>query len=92
MGIVPMPGLRAYWEAEFFYGPIADVISRTQFQLLLSVIHFADNMSVSKETRMADKLWKTRPWLDLLQSNCQRMIDVRKDQIAHWPMICAKRG
>ena len=61
IGIVRMPGLRVYWDQETRYGPVADIMSRNRFQLLLTVIHFIDNMSVSEDAKKADKMWKIRP-------------------------------
>ena len=70
MGIVCMPGIRAYWESETRYDPVASVMSRNRFQLLLTRIHFVDNLATDDETKKADKLWKIRPWLDMFRSNC----------------------
>lgn len=36
MGLVQMFGARQYWESEVHSGPVADIMSRNQFNLLLS--------------------------------------------------------
>ncbi|KAL6462492.1 hypothetical protein MHYP_G00289140 [Metynnis hypsauchen] len=63
MGLVQMSGVCQYWESEVRYGPVADVMSRNRFNLLLSVIHFVDNETASEEVKK-DRLWKVRPFLD----------------------------
>ena len=50
MGLVQMSGVRKYWESEVRYGPVADVMSRNRFSLLLSVMHFVDNGKATDET------------------------------------------
>ena len=46
MGLVQMPRVRAYWEAESRYAPIADTMARNRFEKIASVIHFTDNLTV----------------------------------------------
>ena len=81
MGLVSMPGIRPYWESETRYHPIANIMSRNRFQLLLTVLHFVDNLSVSDETKKSDKLWKIRPWLDKLRQNCLQVIPEEKNSV-----------
>ena len=70
MGLVEMTGTRNYWETETRFGPVADVMSRNRFLLLLSVIHFVNNDNVSEEDRVKDKLWKLRPFLKMFRDQC----------------------
>ncbi|CAB4023629.1 Hypothetical predicted protein [Paramuricea clavata] len=69
MGLVEMPSIRMYWEKETRYPPVTEVMSRNRFQLLLSLIHFVDNETVSEETKK-DRLWKIRPFLDMFRARC----------------------
>lgn len=73
MGLVQMPGNRVYWENDTYYKPVAEVMSRNRFQLLLRSIHFVDNFCISDD-QTKDKLWKIRPWLDKLRQNCQAVV------------------
>lgn len=45
-------------------------MSRNRFQSLLYSIHFVDNFSITEDMKVADKLWKVRPFLNELQMNC----------------------
>ena len=68
MGLVQMPRVRAYWEAESRYAPIADIMGRNRFEKLTSFLHFCDNLNVTPEEK-GDKLWKVRPWLNELRNS-----------------------
>jgi hypothetical protein len=70
MGLVKMSGIRQYWETASAFEPVCSVMSRNRFTALLYSLHFVDNMSVTEETKQADKLWKIRPWLDAIRTNC----------------------
>ena len=69
MALVEMPSIRMYWEKETRYPPVTEVMSRNRFQLLLSLIHFVDNETVSEETKK-DRLWKIQPFLDMFRARC----------------------
>ena len=68
MGLSQMPSVRAYWEAETYYAPIADIMPRNRFEKLLTMLHFQDNSAT--EEMKKDKAWKIRPWLSALRSQC----------------------
>ena len=68
MGLSQMPSVRAYWEAETYYAPVADVMSRNRFEKLLTSLHFQDN-NASEDVKR-DKAWKIRPWLSSLRERC----------------------
>lgn len=67
MGIVQMNNIRMYCETDIRYGPFADFMSRNRFQTLLSVTHFVNN---DTEDDKKDKLWKLRPFLNMLRDQC----------------------
>ena len=68
MGLTQMPSVRAFWETETYYAPVADIMSRNRFEKLVSVLHFQDNDA--SEDIKRDKAWKVRPWLDALREQC----------------------
>ena len=67
MGIVKMNNIKDYWSNFTYYEPIASVMSRNRFQVLLRYIHFVDNEDpqVDKTT----KVWKIQPVLEHLRQN-----------------------
>lgn len=67
MGLVQMPRVRAYWETDSRYPPIADAISRNRFEKIATMIHFINNMSVTDDQKK-DKLLKVRPWIEQLRN------------------------
>ena len=71
MGLVQMSGYRAYWEADTRYEPVASVMPRNRFLLILSMIHFVDNL---EEHNAGDKVWKIRPWLRSFRENCLKVV------------------
>ena len=68
MGLAQMPSVRAYWETETFYAPVANVMTRNRFEKLLTSLHFQDN-NVPEDVKR-DKAWKIRPWLSTLRERC----------------------
>ena len=60
--------------------PVADVMSRNRFQLILSMIHFVDNESVSDVTKK-DRLWKIRPFLNLFRTQCTNISPMQHQSI-----------
>ena len=90
MGLVCMPGTRVYWENETWYGPVADIMSRNRFQSLLTLVHFVDNLGVDDVTKQADTLWKIRPWLAMLRSNCLKITMEEKNSIDE--MMVSNKG
>ena len=67
MGLVQMPAQRSYWESYMSYTGVSSVMSRNRFQSALRNIHFVDNLNVSGEEKLQDRLWKLRPWLNDLR-------------------------
>jgi hypothetical protein len=68
MGLVQMPRVRAYWETESRFSPIADAISRNRFEKIATMIHFVNNLTVTEEQKK-DKVWKIRPWIEKLRNS-----------------------
>lgn len=66
MGLVKMPSISSYWEAELRYEPIAEQMSRNRFAKLCILLHFIDNTDVTDEEK-EDRIWKLRPWLNSLR-------------------------
>lgn len=90
MGLVRMSGVRQYWESETAYEPVCSVMSRNRFQLLLTRLHFINNLEVSDADKKKDKLWKIRPWLSSLRGNC---LKIRPEEYhAVDEMMCQYRG
>ncbi len=59
MGLVQMSGIRAYWENGTNHEPVSGVMSRNRFQLLVTVIHFVNNLTVTDDDKKADKLMES---------------------------------
>lgn len=55
-------------------------MSRNQFNLLRSVIHFVDNEMASEEVKK-DRLWKLRPFLDSFRRQCLTIAPRQKQSI-----------
>ncbi|KAJ6648949.1 PiggyBac transposable element-derived protein 4 [Pseudolycoriella hygida] len=66
MGIVKLPGIHMYWSKNQFYRNafVPQVMSRNRFQLLLKMIHFANDDDIA-----GDRLGKVRNLLNLLEKN-----------------------
>ena len=70
MGLVQMPNVRCYWEEDCRYTAVADIMSRTRFESLMTTIQFVDNsITPTEAATKADKYWKLRPWTDALSKN-----------------------
>ena len=65
-GIVSLPSYKCYWSQQLRYSPVADVMSRNRFQLLLENLHFVNNDEIDKN----DKLAKIRPIVDIVRNQC----------------------
>ena len=67
-GVVKMPSVGCYWEAETRYPAVADMMSRNRFQKITSYLHIKDNILVTDAEKL-DRAWKIRCWLDDLNAN-----------------------
>ena len=66
MGIVSLPSYKCYWSQQVRYSPVADVMSRNRFQLLLENFYFVNNDEIDKN----DKLAKITPIVDNVRNQC----------------------
>ena len=69
MGIVQLPSYRLFWSQSFRYEPIAEVMPKNRFLDLLSNLHFANNLEIEKQ----DKLAKIRPIIDGVREECVKV-------------------
>ena len=81
IGIVRMPGLRVYWDQETRYGPVADIMSRNRFQLLLTVIYFIDKICLCLKTKRRQISCGKCPRLTKVRSNCLQVTGEEKNAI-----------
>ncbi|KAG8190312.1 hypothetical protein JTE90_012598 [Oedothorax gibbosus] len=56
-----------YWESEFQYPPVADIISRDRFLALRKNFHIVE---VNRPLENENKLWKVQPILDAFKEVC----------------------
>ena len=82
MGINELPELRDYWSTHEYlrYAPIADRISRNQFEKITQYLHFVDNTSLPSQGEGYSRLQKVEPVITALKAkfqypHCQVSID-----------------
>ena len=68
VGIVQMSAYSNYWTAETRVNIIADTMSRKRYKELRMSIHLVDN--TLQDQNKQDKLFKLRPLLEIVRSNC----------------------
>ena len=68
---------RSYWETFSGYTVSSSIFSCKRFETLMSSIHFADNNSVTEETKKIERQWKLCPWISSLRQN---FLDVSPDE------------
>ena len=80
MGIVQLPRYRLYWSTELRYGGVADYMSRDDFDTISRFIHFNDNAQLitNRKDDKYDALYKVRPLLDILRSQCLKVEPLQK--------------
>lgn len=63
-----LPGKRYYWDSnpDMHVDFISNAMRRNKFELIMKFLHSADNNKVDA----TDKLWKLRPVLKIVKSNC----------------------
>jgi hypothetical protein len=83
MGIVQLPRYRLYWSTELRYGGVADYMSRDDFDTMSRFIHFDDNAQLitNRKDDKYDALYKVRPLLDILRSQCLKVEPLQKQSI-----------
>ncbi|XP_067300961.1 piggyBac transposable element-derived protein 2-like [Pseudorasbora parva] len=74
MTVVRMPSYRMYWQTATRYDPIATVMGRKRFDNLRTYIHMNDNTNVKQKGEPGyDPLFKVRPVLEKVRSNCLKV-------------------
>lgn len=65
MGLVPLGNLQSYWESTGIYqmNIPQNIMSRNRFQILLKMLHFANNEDIQK----GDRLGKIQPLIDIME-------------------------
>nr|XP_033335543.1 piggyBac transposable element-derived protein 4-like [Megalopta genalis] len=77
MGLVKLPAIHHYWSNDPAYlqtFPRA-VMSRNRFELLLRMLHFADN----KNDNGSNRLYKIQPIIDILETNYKKYYNPTED-------------
>ena len=69
MGIVDLPSHKLYWSSNLRYEPIASVLPRNRYQTLTTNLHFANNLDIAAD----DKLAKICPIIDMVQDMCVKI-------------------
>ncbi|KAL7635477.1 UNVERIFIED_CONTAM: hypothetical protein RMT77_014546 [Armadillidium vulgare] len=79
MGLNRKGSIDEYWsKSPLFESPLTEkLMSRNKFQLLLNLVHFADNNSIEKGNRIG----KIAPLIDLLVKNFQSVFCPPKDVV-----------
>ena len=73
MGINELPELRDYWSTHEYlrYAPIADRISRNQFEKITRYLHFVDNTTLPSRGEGYSRLQKVEPVITALKAKFQ---------------------
>lgn len=71
MGIVPYPEMHLYWSKSKLYDRelVFGTMSRDRFQLLLSLMHFSDNIAYADQ----HKIYKVKPLYDMIVERFQNV-------------------
>jgi hypothetical protein len=77
MGVVKMNCVRDYWATSTFFEPVAEVMTRQRFELLMRYLHLVDNEIADKTT----KDWKLKPFLSALKGNCLRVVQEQHEAV-----------
>ena len=90
MGIVSLPKIPQYWSTKwpFFSSNFSSIMKRDRLQLLLKMLHLADNSSMIPCRQPGhDKLFKLRPLLDSLVEKFKLMYRPNKELAVDESMI-----
>ena len=77
MAIVIISQYEMYWSPEFCYDRVRSAMTLKKYKLIRRFIHANDNTNKRSPENVNDKLFKLRPLLDLVRSNC---VKVKKEQ------------
>ncbi|XP_014616305.1 PREDICTED: piggyBac transposable element-derived protein 4-like [Polistes canadensis] len=77
MGLVKLPSLHLYWSHDPAYMQTfpKKIMSRNRFELLLRMIHFADN----RKSNGSNRLYKIQPLIDTLEINFKKYYNPTED-------------
>ena len=62
-----------YWSLEFRYERVAMAMRLKRYDTLRKFLHVNDNDSRNNPENSNNKLFKVRPWLDLVRNNCIKL-------------------
>lgn len=68
MGIIKLPSYRDYWNKDYRYPLIADVMPLKKYEQIRRFLHFVDNTEVTD-----DRYFKLRPLLEKVRTNCLQL-------------------
>jgi hypothetical protein len=82
MGIVKLPTIRLYWNNFYRCSAIADVMGLTRFETINRHFHVNDNGKMKQRNEEEyDPLFKIRPLLDHVRSNCKALEPEAKQSV-----------
>ena len=81
MGLVDLPARRDYWSEDsvFRQQVVASTMSRNRFEAIRAHLHVVNNNAIDDDARQADKLWKVRPLLDMVEERSQTLYTPRRE-------------
>lgn len=71
ISIYKLPRLKMFWQRDSRVPIVSDNISRNRFYSLRTRLKIVDDNIISKEQKEADRFWKIRPMLDMIQKACR---------------------
>ena len=66
MSLVKLPRTRYYWNSDVQIPAITNYMSMRRWETIKSSLHFVDNEEEPKRCPLFDRIWKMRPYIDLL--------------------------
>ena len=81
MGIIPVPCYLMYWQQHTRISCIADVMPINKYKEIRRFLHAVDNSEKSLSGNKDDKLFKIRPVLETVRSNCLKVIPEENQSI-----------
>ena len=81
MGVVYKPRIQLYWSTDAIYHTdiFPSVMARDRFLLILHFLHFADNSTFNASDPKRDRLWKIRPFIQMIRDRCQQVYTPGQD-------------
>lgn len=88
MGIVRMPEQEQYWDSEWGYSLISDVMPLVTYEQLLRYFHLNDSSKqVPADQPGFDALYKIRPLLDIVSDRCETNYNLHEQVCVDEAMI-----